>query len=70
MFPLLGPVAIMVANGALRANRHDGGAKAGRILGWIATVNLLFCCCSGGVVGVLFATGGLAFLFGEPPVLP
>ena len=45
VIPLLGPVAIMVANGALRDDRFDGAAKAGLILGWISTAVLLFGFC-------------------------
>lgn len=45
VFPLLGPVAVMVANGALRDDPDDGCAKGGLVLGWICTVILILGIC-------------------------
>lgn len=43
LFPLLGPVAIIVGSSAMRDDPNDGCAKAGYILGWIVTACLLAC---------------------------
>lgn len=41
---ILGPVAIMVANGTLRNKPGDGCATAGLVLGWIASALLFLSC--------------------------
>jgi hypothetical protein len=51
VFPLLGPVAIMMANGALRDDPDDGAAKVGLVLGWICTGFLILGAC---VLGIFF----------------
>jgi hypothetical protein len=45
VFPILGPVAVMVGNGALRDDPDDGCAKAGVVLGWICTAVLILGMC-------------------------
>ena len=52
LFPLLGPVAIIVAKGALRDDPDDGWAKAGLVLGWFITALLIFAFC-----GCIFVLG-------------
>jgi hypothetical protein len=45
VIPILGPVAIMVANGVLREDRNDGSAQVGWILGWISTIFCILGAC-------------------------
>ncbi len=46
VFPILGVVAIIIANQALREDPNDGNAKAGLVLGWISTACV--------ILGILF----------------
>lgn len=52
MMPILGPVAILLGDQALRDDPSDGNARAGMILGWIATAFLIF-----GFVMLIFICG-------------